>query len=251
MAKIHELIPVERDTVAAANALLDEGINTFAKRTDHFTGHVRTVVMHDETRSGENMTDVKEMVETVGGKLDHVWSALGRALDVTLTKENSNTGQEARSDVIVDGKVVLKNVPATALLALEKRLGQVKNLYSAIPTLDPAFAWEEDPSAALPGTMRTKHPQEAQKTEKVMKVLTLAPATDKHPAQVEKYTMDENVAKVTVHRTSGMISPAVKAQYLSRIEALRTAVKEARQRANMAPVLDFKVADAIREFIHG
>jgi hypothetical protein len=251
VAKIHELIPVESDKVTIANTLIDEAVNTFAKKPDHFIGQTRRVEMYDEARQVENTTDRKELVETVDSKLDHVWGGLREAIDVTMTKENSNTSPEARADVVVNGKPVLKNVPATALLALEKKLSHLKGLYQSIPTLDPSYAWEADDTAALTGTMRTKFPQEGHKTEKVSDVLVLYEATDKHPAQVKEITLDKNVAKVTTDRQSGMISPARKAQLLSRISDLATAVKEARQRANMAEVTPLNVADDIRAFIHG
>jgi hypothetical protein len=250
LAKIHELIPVEADKVTIANGLVDEAINTFSKKPDHFLGQNRVVQMYDETRQAENTTDRKELVETVDGKLDHVWDGLREAIDVTVTKENSNTSPQARADVVVGGKTVLTDVPATALLALEKRLAHLKSLYQAIPTLDPSYAWEADDTAALPGAMRTKYPQESQKTEKVPGFQVLYEATKEHPAQVREYTMDQNVAKVIVERQSGLISPARKAQLLTRISALATAVKQARQRANMADVIPLNVADDIRSFIH-
>lgn len=250
MAKIHEIIPVEADKVAIANALVDEGINTFAKKPDHFMGQVRRVEMYDETRSAENTTDVKEVVDTVDGKLDHIWGALGEAIDITMTKENSNAQAEASADVKIGGTVVLADVPATALLALEKRLAQIKNLYTSIPTLDPAYAWEPDTEAALPGTMQTRHPQEGHKTEKVHDWKVVYEATEHHPAQIVEVTMDRNVAKVTVERQSGMVSPATKALWLRRISDLATAVKQARQRANMAEAVPLPVASDIRLFIH-
>ena len=250
MAKIHELIPVEADKMAAANALTDEAINTFTKKPELFTGHSRLVTMYDEARQAENSKDYKEVIESVPSKLAHVWDALVPAIDVQAAKENSNTSDKARADVSVNGKTVLKDIPATALLALEKRLAQLRNLYSSIPTLDPTFAWEPDPNAALEGIYRTKYPTESQKTEKVHDYKVMVQATDKHPAQVAEYTIDKNVAKVSVDRQSGMVSPAQKARWLKRINDLATAVKEARQRANMADVKPLDVAANIREYIH-
>jgi hypothetical protein len=49
--------------------------------------------MYDTQREAENTTDRKELVETVDSKLDHVWEALREAIDVTVTKENSNTSE--------------------------------------------------------------------------------------------------------------------------------------------------------------
>lgn len=250
MPRIHELIPVETDKVTIANGLIDEAVNTFAKKTDHFIGQIRRVEMYDSAREVENTTDRKELVETVDGKLDHVWTALREAIDVNASKENSNTSPEARADVVIKGVTVLEDVPATVLLSLEKRLGAIKNLYLAIPTLDPAYAWEPDTAAELAGTMRTVHSQEGQKTEKVTDYRVLYEATDKHPAQIAEFTLDKNVAKVITDRQSGMVSPATKARWVAKISALATAVKEARQRANMADVLPMEVADDIRSYIH-
>lgn len=250
MAKIHELIPVEQDKTAVANALVEEGIITFTKKVEHFQGHVRNVTMFDAERQIENTTEIVEIVETVPGKLEHIWGALVDAFDVTMAKENSNTSLEARANVVVRGVIVLADMPATALLALEKRLGMLKNLYSAIPTLDPKFAWAEDKAAALAGAMRTLHTQEGHKTEKALRHKVLYEATKEHPAQIESYSIDQNVAKVTIDRQSGMVSPATKALWLRRISDLATAVKEARQRANMAEVIPLAVAEDIRSFIH-
>lgn len=250
MPRIHELIAAENDRVAQANAVVDEAKVTFDKKADHFMGQTRRVTMYDEARSLENTTDVKELVETVRNKLDHVWEFFGKGMDTVVTKDVSNLSPEARADVIVNDKVVLQNVPATALLTLERQLAKVKELYLMIPTLDPAYSWVSDDSAAMPGVMKTMHPQEGQKTEKVADVLVLYEATDKHPAQVKEITLDKNVAKITVERQSGMVSPATKSRWLANISALQTAVKEARQRANMAEVTPFNVADAIRAAIH-
>lgn len=251
MTRIHEIIPVETDKVNAANALVDEAIATFSKKPDHFLGQSRNTVMFDEQRQAENTSDVKEVVETVDGKLDHVWEAVRDAVNVSMAKEASNASMEARASVIVNGVTLIVDAPGTALLTLEKRLGQIKNLYAAIPTLDPSYAWELDVDAALNGTMKTIRPQEGYKTEKQHDFKVMVPASDKFPAQVSEYTLDRNVAKVTVERQSGMVSPATKARWLKRISDLQTAVKQARQRANMAEVIELPVADTVREFIHG
>lgn len=250
MAKIHELLALESDKVAAANALVDEGVVTFSKKPDHFLGLIKTVEMYDEQRSAEGTTDVKEIVTSVDDKLDHVWTALIEAIDVTTAKENSNTVPAARADVIIGDKKILENVPATALLALEKKLRRIQDLYNAIPTLDPAYAWIPDTDSAVKGAMTTAHPQEQQKTEKVHDFKVMVPPTDKHPAQVTEFTLDRNVGKIKTIRTSGMVSPATKALWLKRIADLASAVKEARSRANMADVARLPAGAAIREFIH-
>lgn len=248
MTAIHELIPAESDKVAVAKALTEEAVATFSKRTDHFLGHNKAVTMYADDRQAENLADVKEVVTTVDEKLDHVWGGLVKAIDVTATKEMSNTSPDARADVIVNGVTVLEAVPATALLGLERRVKALKDLYQSIPTLDPSFSWQ--PDTTREGVYVTAHAQEGHKTEKVLNHKVLVAATKEHPAQVEKYTMDENVAKVTVTRFSGMVSPADKARWMRRISDLETAVKEARQRANMASIIPLNVGERLHAFIH-
>ena len=62
------------------------------------------------------------------------------------------------------------------------------------------------------GFFRTEHDQMQQKTEKALQHKVLYEATVEHPAQIEKYTLDKGVAKITTTRLSGMVSPATKAR---------------------------------------
>lgn len=249
MPKIHELIAAEGDKTSAATILVNEALKTFSKRAEHFQGHTKTVSYFDAEREGEGTSDHSELVTTVQDKLNHVWGALAVSLDVTSTKENSNTSEEARADVIVDGLTILESIPATALLGLERRVRAIRELYSAIPTLDPKQSWELA-SELGENIWRTRYAQEQIKTEKVLKSKIMYDATKEHPAQVREYSLDQGVAKMTTTRVSGMVSPAEKASWLRRLSALETAVKEARQRANMAEVLPIEVGEAIRAFVH-
>lgn len=249
MSRIHELIAAEADRKDVASKLTAEAIHTFSKKPDHFMGQIRTVTMYDETRQSENLSDHKEIVDSVTSKLAWVWGALTPALDTFAAKENSNTSEHAIGDVIVDDEVILESVPAIVLLGLERRLGKIYELYQSIPTLDPGIAWV-DQDHALPGVYRTEHPQQAQRTEKTLGHKVLYDATDKHPAQIETFTIDTPVGKIETNRLSGMVPSAVKAHWLARITKLQIAVKEARQRANMAEVRPLDVGERIQNFIH-
>ena len=246
---LHEIIAVEGDKISVAGHIVQEAHTTFTKRTEHFAGHVRRTEMFDADRQGENTSEVKEIVETVPRKLQHVWSALTAALDITATKEVSNCSEGARADVMIDGLVVLESVPATVLLGLEKRLRQIRELYSHIPTLDPTYTWIKDASLAT-DMYRTQNPTEQLKTEKTLEHKIVYEATKEHPAQIEKWTKDKPVGKITLERTSGMVSVEDKARWIKRITELETAVKEARQRANKADATELKVAEILREYIH-
>lgn len=251
MTKIHEIIPVEQDYAKAAKRLVAETVKTFTGKADHFLGQTREVKLFAEERQGENIKEHKELVTTVDAKLNHLWKAgLNKVINITLTKENSNTSDEARADVVVDGKIVLKNLPATALLALEKYLGEIWSAYEAIPTLEPGIKWVEDESASMNGVYITADPAQQNKTEMVKNFKVVYEATEYHPAQVVELSSQEPVGQISVTRTSGMVTPATKAKWLGKIAELKTAVKKARQRANCAEVLTVDVAKDIRDFIH-
>jgi hypothetical protein len=63
-------------------------------------------------------------------------NAFTRLFDIELTKDVGN--QLAKSDIVVDGAVLAKDVPVTFLLTLEKKLVDVHTIVSKLPVLDPA-----------------------------------------------------------------------------------------------------------------
>ena len=49
--------------------------------------------------------------------------------------------------MVVDGKVLLSQVPATYLLFIEKQLVDLHTFIKKLPVLDPSETWAFDPSA--------------------------------------------------------------------------------------------------------
>lgn len=227
MAKMHQLLAVESDIAKTAEALATEAKATFSK-ADRFEGQVRKVDMFDDARAKENTADTKAVTTTVDEKLAFVLPAIGRYYDALFQKERAN--QLAVADLIVGGKTIASQVPATFLLGMEKRLNTLRELVLTIPTLDPNLTWTEN--ANLRKGVVQSQPIENYKTEKVVEPLVLYPATDKHPAQVKETSMDRNVGKITLVKHSGMWTVARKAQVLSRLDELIEAVKRARMAAN-------------------
>jgi hypothetical protein len=244
MGKLHELLAVEGDLEGESKKITAEAVDTFNKR-DRFEGHVKTTKMLDEARKGEETVDYKAITTTVAEKLAYVRQSAVRYLDAFLQKETTN--QTAKADLVVDGVVLAKDVPATALLGLESKLKSVRAMYEALPTLAPGVEWEFD---AAQGVYKVKHPEERFKTEKSLKFQIMVPATDKHPAQVEKWTADVPIGKIIEEKISGMISPVEKSALLGRIDTLIRAVKKARQRANSADVVEVTIGTALFDYIH-
>jgi len=239
-SKLHELLAVISDKSNVAKNILEEAMVTFSRRADHFKGQVRSVTFLDEARSGENGVDIgKEMVTTVDEKIKYVNESTSRAWDALLQLEDANT--RAKADLVFEGTTIAKNLPATFLLGMESRLKAYRNIIAAAPTLEPSMKWELDPDAG-DGVYRAA-PVLGFKTEKTIKVKTLAKATKEHAEQVTTWNEDVPVARVETIHTSGMISPARKSQILRKTDQMISAVKKARQRANCVEVVNLKIAD--------
>jgi len=109
MAKLHEVLAVEGELAGAAKKILDEAKATFKNRDAHFVGSVkRYEPFSDAERATQATEEHKALVTTVHDKLDYVWGHVSRWLDAVLQKESTN--QTARADIVIDGKIVAKNI---------------------------------------------------------------------------------------------------------------------------------------------
>lgn len=247
MTKLHEILAVEGDLDATAKKMIDEAVTTFTKKPEHFLEALRELHMFDDERQSENTTESKALVTTVADKLTYVRGHIIRYYDTFAKKEATN--QVATANVVVSGAEILTDVPATLLLGLESKLKSLRTMYEAIPTLQPGLEWEPDPARGE-DVYQSKTPEERMKTEKVIQHKVVYEATKEHSAQVEKWTADVSIGRITVKHWSGMISPAQKSELLGRIDTLARAVKKARQRANSTEIVDISIGKAVFDFIH-
>lgn len=248
MGKLHEILAVESDLEGHYKRIVGETTNVFTKG-EHFSGAHKTLNMFDEARQreAEAAEQHQEMVTTVKRKLDYTEDAIVRYLDVVLQKESTN--QEAKADIEINGQVLATSVPATFLLGLENKLKYIRAMYEAIPTLPPAIEWKKDESMG-DDVYVAVHEEKANKTEKVIKHQVLVQPTKEHPAQIEKWTQDTPVGVFSIRRWSGMISPREKMEFLTRIDTLLRAVKEARQRANCQEVIKRNIGEKLFQYIN-
>jgi len=148
-----------------------------------------------------------------------------------LTQDLAN--QEAQADLVVDGNVMRSRVPVTTLMQLQKLVEHLRTLIAAVPTPDLGTEWIYDPSADL---LRSASPAITQRTAKKPEAFTKAPATDKHPAQVDTYFVDKPVGDYRRVDYHGGIPLQQKENALARVAALEDAIKEALQDANQLQV---------------
>jgi hypothetical protein len=189
--------------------------------------------------------DIKRVQTTVPDVLKTISDEMIRTLDAVRTLDEGNT--RARADVVVQGKTILSAVPVGHLLYLESRLDDLGTFIDGLPTLDPAEEWRPSES---PGIYRTD-PTQSYRMAKVFKNHPVAPATEKHPAQVQVYQVDEVIGTFTSVKSSGAIPQATKSAMAQRVKQLRDAVKMAREEANATEVDQYNEGESILNFVFG
>ena len=172
-------------------------------------------------------------------------STLTRLLDVTATKDWANC--QAKADVTVDGQVLLRDVPVTYLLFLEKQLTDLHTFMKKLPVLDAAESWTFDESADCYRTDAVR----TIRTRKVPRNHVKAEATEHHPAQVEVYYEDVPVGYWTTVKFSGALPASRVNELLGRVEKLQEAVKFAREEANGTVAADQHVGEAVFGYLFG
>jgi hypothetical protein len=243
MTKLHELVAVEPDLKTKGQRALSETSSLFATGQVRLAGQSRAYAPLQE--DGERLPDeITELATTVKQELDRMATEYGSWIDVAVQKEISNGKTSA--DVVVNGKVILPNLPAPALLNLESKLASLREIYQAIPTLDPTEHWEYDTSQGC----WVAQAHQTQRTKKVPRVMVKYEATKEHPAQTEMYTEDVPQGMWTTIKRSGAMSLTEKRELLTRLDTLIIAVKTARQRANDADAVLERYSGSIFQFIH-
>jgi len=243
MTKLCQVIAVEKSVKNKAH----EGITAAYQRMQKpalLAGISRTYRPNEE--AGEQLPSESSKVQlNAADLLKDVAKAMVDLLDVTATKDSANC--LAKADVVVGDVVLAKEVPVTYLIFLEKKLVDIHTFVSKLPTLDPSEEWTLDPNV---GCFVSK-PSDTVRTKKVFVPLVLAPATDKHPAQVKEGFEDKPVGTWRTIKFSGALPAQKVADMLERVERLQKAVKFAREEANSRDVDQVKVGEKVFNFLFG
>lgn len=233
MPKLHELLPVEGQLKGQAEKTRTDLAHTFEKKR-HLFEESRKIYQPYEEGKKEEVEEISVLHTTVPEELAWISRLWAKAIDTSYRVAEGNT--VARADVVLDdGTVFLKNLPATALLELEKRASEIHTLVSAIPTLDSTKGFSPDPSRK---DVYAARPVVRKKTEKVQEPLVLLQPTKEHPGQAQVISKDKEIGVITTLEWSGMTTPAIKAAMLERAEEISRAIKQARSRANDTQVPD-------------
>lgn len=189
--------------------------------------------------------EVKRVQVSCVAALHEIAAVSTELFDVTATKDMANA--KAKADVVIGETVILKGVPVTHLLFLEKKLKDLETFVTKLPVLDPGEEWAFDSNANIYASKPTKKTR----TKKVFVAITMAPATDKHPAQIKETTEDKVAGTWTETKFSGALPAQRRAELLERLEKLQRAVKFAREECNSAPVEEARVGAPLFSYLFG
>lgn len=247
MTKLHELLAAEKTVTGAWSTILPETLKKMSN--DHFfSGHTKTLSMIEDTPANAAIEaaarDHKALPTNVYDTLDYALKIYANAENLQADKNVTNAS--AFADVEFRGQVLFEALPVDELLGLESRISKIRELVLAVPTLDAGRVWSFDESTGS----WISEPEHSVKTEKVMFPVIMAPATDKHPAQVKESTKDSTVGKFTTVRRSGAATAVQKAEAIQLVDELLVEIKKARMRANETQVADgHKIGTKLAELL--
>lgn len=210
-----------------------------------FAGRERTYRPLDEVNGQKLPAEsqrVQQRADDLVRQARDKWTDLWNLI---LTQDVGN--QLAKADVVVDGQVILPQVPVTFLLFLDKQVNDLETFVSKLPTPDPAEEWTHDPNTGL---LRGKA-NESLRTSKEPTVIVKYEATKEHPAQTELFTKDVPVGTWTQILYSGCIPADRKNAILARVRKLQDAIKLAKEQANLLEVERQKAAEPVFNFVFG
>ncbi|MEW1922219.1 hypothetical protein [Streptomyces sp. NPDC088360] len=226
--RLSQIVAVEKTRKTEAYGALTAAHHEVMK-SPLLTGISRTYRPRDE--EGEQLPAESTRVQLrAEDAISRALSGLAPFYDVTATKDWANT--TARADIRIGDQIVISQAPVTYLLFLEKQLTSLHTFVEKLPVLDPAEQWSWDDQA---GVWRTAA-YETIRSKKVPRNHVKAPATDRHPAQVDVYFEDVPVGTWTTVKYSGALPATRRQALLDRIQLMRDAVKYAREEANSAEI---------------
>lgn len=243
MAKLNQILAIVASRKAKAQSAITAVYHKLQKSA-LLDGISRVYRPRDE--EGEVLPAESKRVQVrVSDALKIVQEELSDLFDIVATQDYANC--RATADVVVDGEVILKAVPVTYLLFLEKQLTDLHTLLAALPILDPGEEWKYSDEADCYVT----NGYESTRTKKVPRNHIKAEATDRHPAQVEVYHEDIIVGYWKTLKFSGATTEQHRNKLLGRVRALQEAVKSAREEGNSYTVTDIETGNAVMSFIFG
>jgi hypothetical protein len=239
---LHQVVATDQGIAADTKGVLDRvrGVLAVGGKQDPMTGLSRTHISRDAQRWPDEPPQNRRVQVTTAGLLADAVTALTRLLDVKLTREAGNA--EAKADIVLDGEVLLADVPVGFLMFLEGQLTSlITTLIDKLPVRNPAQEWhgqETDPN--LPRGVYATEPRLTPSTtkDKLVQVIAEPRVIDGHAfaGQYLPYEGDVVTGTITTIDYSGQLSVRDVQDLRERAAAVLIAVRYAREQANMLEV---------------
>ncbi len=159
--KLNQVLAVEK-TVKGKREDEFTKIYQDIQKVDLVTGMARVYVPKDD--DGEKLPPENKKVQLrVEDAVSKTINLMKEVFNVTAAKDATNCN--AKADVTVDGEVLLKSVPATHLLWMEKKLLSFSEFINKLPVLAQDTSWSMDSGQGLyrseaSQTVKTKKKEE-------------------------------------------------------------------------------------------
>src|SRR5690349_23554587 len=129
MAKLHELLAVRESARGQSEKVRTGLMDTFRSKRHLFA---QKIIKFQPNKEGAEarVEEQSDLQSTIAQELAWLTPIVANAINVETAVDVGNVG--ANADVMIGETKLLTAVPATALLSLSKRLGEVKQLVEAI-----------------------------------------------------------------------------------------------------------------------
>jgi len=239
--KLNQLLAVERGIKQKREDEFTK-IHQRLQKQELVNGFTKTYQPNDE--GGERKpAESKNVQVKATEEVEQLRKGLAELFDVVAMKDRTNC--DALADVVVDGAVLVKGVPATHLLFIEKKLTDLITFIKKLPTLSTDEQWNWNEALGLYAT----EPIETVTTKKVVEHVVVVQPTKEHPAQVKEVSRDVPVGRWKAVKYSSALRESDVRDILERAEKLQKAVKFAREEANQTKVTELSTGRAVLDFI--
>lgn len=215
------------------------------KVPDLLDGILGTYQPRDEENGEKLPPEGKRVQATVEEMIVATREGLVEMYDATATRDYSNASAAARADVIVDGETLIAKAPMPYLLWLEKQLDELKAFATRMPTLSASTEWRRSEGRGVYESL----PVRTARSVPLPTVITLSPATDKHPANAQLASVPTVVGEWTRYKYSGNVPVERRELILRRINLLKVAVAVARAEINATEIEERQVGETVMDFI--
>lgn len=243
MSKLHSIIAVEKNKDELLNDAIVIDLKDFANEKE-FIGQSKVMTLLEdipENQHYQKPPQNKALNKKVGNSLKKTLNFFIDAIDLSVSKEKTNLKTSAEV-MIGESKF---NLSSGEILAILKRIDQLKKYFKKIPTLSTNEFWSKDETDGVYKTQK----KEENSTVKAKVPVELTKATDKFQATAQLVDKDIVVGKWGTILFSGELSNSEKMSLISKLSDLETTFKQALQAANDAEVEMIKIGESISNFL--